>query len=264
MATPTQIRDLHHAKHLFVGVFGWPNAGKTNLIATGANTLIIRPPIEHTDGILKAAPNVKEWVVRDWKEMTDDVLEYLRHEGAKWDFVWLDSISGWQDVGLDDIWADVIARKPHRKEHSLDKGEFGINMNRLSQFVRGCVGCDQFNFGFTAWPEELSDEEGNTRLMPWVQGKNMSTKMCGMMKLVCYMERVKKKDGSYVRVLRWAENEDYYTKNQVHLPSDGKLINPTMPKLLDLVEQHRPGKTSTTTTTARRRPRRTAGKKKGS
>jgi hypothetical protein len=39
-----------------MGVFGWPNAGKTNLIATGPNTLIIRPPIEHTDGILKAAP----------------------------------------------------------------------------------------------------------------------------------------------------------------------------------------------------------------
>lgn len=267
MADPDAIQPLGHSKHIFMGLHGYSSAGKTRLISTLPRTLIIRPPIEHTESVKEPAAGVKEWVVHDWNEMLDDVLDYLRHEGKKWQFVWLDSASGWQDVGLDDVWDDTVAKFPHRKKTPVDRGEYNANMVRLARFCRAAVGCDQFNFGFTAWPEELEDEAGNTRLMPWIQGKNMSNRFVGYMKLVCYLERVPKAKGSdeFVRVLRWNESTKYFTKDQIGLPNGGKLVNPTMPKLMELIEEARAAKKTATprkVTPARRRTRRTP--KKGS
>lgn len=230
-------------KHIFMGLHGASSAGKTRFISTLPNTLILRPPIEHTDSVKNPARGVEEWVVRSHEELEGDVLDYLRHEGGKHAFVWLDSISGWQDVGLDDVWADLIAKYPHRKKTPIDRGEYNANMVRLARFVRACVGADSFNFGFTAWPEELTDAEtGDVKLMPWVQGKNMANRMVGYMKLVCYYERKETGKGSakkMVRVLRWAENEDIFTKDQYGLPEKGLMVNPTMPQLMEAIEAAR-------------------------
>lgn len=116
-------------------------------------------------------------------------------------------------------------------------------MVRMARFVRACVGCDKFNFGFTAWPEELEDAEtGEIKLMPWIQGKNMPSRFVGYMKLVCYLERTEtgpKDDRKMVRVLRWAENQKIYTKDQIGLPEKGFMVNPTMPKLMEEIEKAR-------------------------
>lgn len=258
MPKPDQIKPLGHSKHIYMGLYGHSSAGKTRLISTLPNSLIIRPPIEHTESVKAAAAGVEEWVVKDWNEMTGEVLDYLRHEGHKHDFVWLDSVSGWQDVGLDDVWADTIAARPHRKGGPIDKGEYNQNMVRLAQWVRAVVGCDLFNFGFTAWPEELEDEEGNTRLMPWIQGKNMSNRWVGYMKLVCFLERKETKDGMK-RVLRWGESETYFTKDQFGLPESGRMIDPTMPKLMEAIAKTRPASKKTTS-----RKKRTTNTKKRS
>ncbi len=240
MAKPDTIQPLGRTKHIFFGLHGPSSAGKTRFIATLPNTLILRPPIEHTESVKDPAPGVEEWVVKDWNEMLDDVLDYLRHEGKNHDFVWLDSISGWQDVGLDDVWEDTVAARPHRKKTPIDKGEYNANFVRLARFVRAAVGCDQFNFGFTAWPEELEDAEtGDTKLMPWVQGKNMANRMVGYMKLVCYYERTMtgpKDNRKMVRVLRWSEQPNIYTKDQIGLPEKGFMVNPTMPKLMEEIK----------------------------
>ena len=158
MPKPDAITPLGHSNHIYMGLHGPSGGGKTTFISTLENSLLIRPPIEHTESVKTPAKGVEEWVVKDWNEMTGDVLDYLRHDGGNHAFVWLDSASGWQDVGLDDVWADVIVRRPDRKKGPIDKGEYGANMTRLAQWCRACVGCDLFNFGFTAWPEELEDE----------------------------------------------------------------------------------------------------------
>lgn len=265
MAKPDTIKPLGHSHHVFMGLHGYSSAGKTRLISTLPGSLILRPPIEHTESVKTPAKGVEEWVVRDWNEMLDDVLDYLRHEGHKHSFVWLDSVSGWQDVGLDDVWDDTVAKFPHRKKTPVDRGEYNANMVRLARFCRAAVGCDKFNFGFTAWPEDLQAEDGSTLLMPWVQGKNMSNRFVGYMKLVCYLERVKVKDkDEMVRVLRWKENDKYFTKDQIGLPESGRLVNPTMPKLMDLIEAARAnsGVASGSKTTSRRPVRRRTTKER--
>jgi hypothetical protein len=229
-------------KHIFWGMHGHSSSGKTRFISTLENTLVIRPPIEHTESVKNPAAGVMEWQVEDWNEMSGDVIDYLYHHGKDHAFVWLDSVSGWQDVGLDEIWADTVAKYPHRKGTPIDRGEYNANFVRLAQWCRTVVKMDLFNFGFTSWPEELEDEEGRTLLMPWVQGKNMANRFVGYMKLVTYLERKEtgpKDDKKMVRVMRWGETSSVYTKDQYGLPEKGFLVNPTMPKMMELIQEAR-------------------------
>lgn len=219
-----------------------PGAGKTTLIGTGGKTmktLIIRPPTDHTDPILGSG--CKEWVVTHWEQMLEDVIEYLQHEGHKWDWVWLDSVSAWQQFGLDDIWQQTIDRRPDRKTGPIDKGEYGLNMTRVLQWIRTVSGMSMagnFHFGITAWSEYLWDETKQREVLkPWVQGKMMSDNVMGYMNIVAYMEVTNKR-----RILRFDLTDDYYGKDQFS-PVGGpeafpkaKLLNPTMPKIMTALD----------------------------
>jgi hypothetical protein len=228
-------------------LYGPPGSGKTRIIGTGPRTLIVRPPTDHTDSI--HGGDAQEKVVDDWDQL-NDVYEYLRHGGAKdWDWVWLDSISLFQDHGLDDIWDTVVAEKPHRARHGADKGEYGINMQRLSRWVRHMVGLQGFNFGVTAHPAELASPDGDQRFMPYVQGKNMSPKICGYMNLVAYLEV--RKGGK--RVLRTTTTDEYYAKDQFDAFPNARLVDPDMPKIIAAIQAARGG---TNNNPARRRKRR--------
>jgi hypothetical protein len=227
-------------------IFGRSGIGKTRLIGSGPNTLILHPPTDHMDSI--RGGDAQEKVINDWDDMTE-AYEYLRHGGhANHDWVWLDSISLFQDTGLDDIWEGVIADKPHRAKHGADKGEYGINMQRLARWVRHMVGLPGFNFGITAHQADLVDESDNALLMPYVQGKNMSNKICGYMNVVAYLEMVKDK-----RVLRTATTDRYYAKDQYDAFPNARMVEPTMPKIIAAIEASRNGKGTTKRRPARRR-----------
>jgi len=226
-------------------VHGDPGVGKTSLIGTGGSdyrTLIIRPPIDHADPIVGSG--VQEMLVSNWEDIFD-ALEYLRHEGESWDWVWIDSISLLQDIGLDDVYESAIdskgGRSGARARFGPDRGEYRINMWRLEQFIRFAVGASLFNMGVTAHSFWFTDPElGNTQLMPWIQGRAMPQKICGMMNLVAYMEVVRREVRGQTResrVLRVNKTERYYAKCQFKTPTGepvfdgGSIYNPTMPEI---------------------------------
>lgn len=237
MAKPDAIQPVGMSKKICFMLYGPPGAGKTKLVGERDQTLLIRPPTDHADSIRVAG--AEEWIVFDWAEM-NNVMEYARHDGAKdFDWIWLDSISLFQDAGLDDIWDGVIAQKPHRAQYSLDKGEYGINMWRLQQWVRHMVGVPGFNFGITAHPQELVEPiSGEIKLQPWIQGKNMSTKIQGYMNIVGYLEVVHQ-EGKDIRVLRTAGTNRFEAKDQFDAFAKGRLVDPTMDKIERLVAKRR-------------------------
>jgi hypothetical protein len=249
MAEPEGIKAVAETKYARICVYADPGVGKTRLIGTSpGKVLIIRPPTDHVDSLFPAdRKRVKQWVISDWDGM-NQALDYLRMEGGGWDWVWLDSASLMQDHLLDDLWETTIAEKPHRARYGLDKQEYGINMFRLGTWMRHMVGPDTFNFGFTAHPASLlpsEDPEEEKKLMPWIQGKNMSPKFCGYMNQVLFMEIAKIGEDPSRRVLRTHATERYYAKDQFDVDvSNHRVVVPGkgeggMKKLIGLIEKQR-------------------------
>lgn len=223
-------------------VYAEPGVGKTRLVGTSpGRLLILRPPVDHLDSLLLPdKTRAEQWVIRDWDDM-NTAEEYLRADGGKdYDWVWVDSWSLLQDVLIDDIWETAKADKPARAKYWLDKGEYGINMGRIGSWMRHVIGPDTFNFGWTGHPAALAspdlDEDGDPveKLMPWVQGKNMSPKCCGYMNLVAFMEVTGK---NRRRVLRTQADTRFYAKDQFDaFGESGVVWDPTMPKIVKLIE----------------------------
>ncbi len=243
MAKPDAIQPVGRVKKVSMLIHGHSGTGKTRLIGTGGKgTLIVKPPIEHTDSI--RSPGAEQWEVTDWDDMWE-VHDYLRQGGHQnHDIVCLDSISLFQDSGLDDIFQHAVDRKPSRKEYDLDKGEYGINMARLGRWVRHMVGMPGFDFIVTGHSFAYDDLDG--RLWPYIQGKRMPEKICGYMNVVGYLEV---KQGK--RVMRFGETGDYFAKDQFDAFGKGRMVEPTLPKLMQTIKAARGS-----TTTTRRKPRR--------
>ncbi len=248
-------------------IHGDIGCGKTSLIGSGGKdykTLIIRTPVDHTDPIIGSG--CQQTTITSHEDLFE-TLEYLRHEGDQWDWVWVDSISLLQDIGLDDVYTTMLDSKgpvgsqarAHRERFGPDKGEYRINMWRLEQFVRYAVGARMFNLGITAhsfWYEP-QDSEIPAALWPWVQGKMMPQKICGMMNVVGFMEvRTKEVRGEKrnIRQIRTNKTEEFYAKCQFKLPdargqfkmdgpsvfgNNGTMVNPTMPKVVEAISKGR-------------------------
>lgn len=264
MSEPSDIQPLAEAKHIRLAIYGEPGIQKTRNIVgrCPGRVLILRPPVDHIAAIRpEDKRRIKNWVIRDWDDM-DRAEEYLREEGGKYDWVWLDSLSLTQDVLLsDELDTEIhqISNNPKRKLFGPDQGVYGRNMFKLAQWLRHVIGPDLFNFGWTGHPEPLQspdrDEDGDPieKLMPWVQGKQMSVKCCSYMGLVGYVEWAGKNRDKIV--LRSKSQDRFYAIDRYHAIPDGTMWNPTAEKIIAAIDKAR-GTRSTTTNKA------TAGKRR--
>jgi hypothetical protein len=241
-------------------IFSDAGGGKTTLIGSGGkeyNILLIRSPEDHVDCIIGSGVN--EVVVHDWEDM-GEVQQMLHHEGEKYDWVWLE-FGMWQDRGLRDVYGvaldragpDGSAARNHRKQFGPDKGEYQINMNRISELVSDLSSSEMFHFGMTAQPwigpkiktdDEIDVDESSPseEVQPWVQGKNMIPKIAGMFNIVGYlyvaqaMVRGKRRE---VRKIQFDKTPYIYAKNQFKKPDgtsiipEGHMVNPTLPKFME-------------------------------
>lgn len=236
---------------------GDTGCGRTTLIGTAGKdykTIIMRPPTDHTDAIIGSGCH--EMIVRDWEEIWEG-LEYMKHDGKEWDIFAIDSISLLQDIGLDDVYVGMLdtkgpegsAGRKHREKFGPDKGEYRVNMWRLEQFIRYMVGAADFHIIITAHSFWKTDDEGNEKLWPWIQGKNMPSKIAGMMNFVTYMEvkereiRGEKRES---RILHTNASSQYIAKCQFKTspggPSvfpDGRIVNPTIPQIMETIGKGR-------------------------
>jgi hypothetical protein len=80
--------------------------------------------------------------------------------------------------------------------------------------------------------------------MPWVQGRAMPQKICGYMNLVgrlAVMARLKDGDtykkGDQYRVMYTDLTDKYYAKDQYLGAFKGKMLHPSMPKIIKVIDQ---------------------------
>jgi hypothetical protein len=236
MSKPSNIQPVAKSKKVVMVLSGHPGVGKTSLIGGAPRTLIIRPPIDHTDVIL--GTETEEWVVQDHGELEDSLL-YMKTEGKEeFDWVWLDSATLMDAHLLDDVWDDVIAKKPHRKEYGPDKGEYGVNRFRLHQWIRRMAGTPGFNFGVSA---HLAEVEGLAKpdeilLGPLIPGKDRPQAMCAMANIVARLEINDKGK----RVLRTTLTDEAFGKDQFGFSGEnGRIVEPTMPEIIAAIESAR-------------------------
>jgi hypothetical protein len=190
----------------------------------------------------------------------------------------MDSISLLQDVGLDDVYEGVLDSKgkvgtearAYRERFGPDQGEYRVNMWRLGQWVRRAVSAAEFDLIITAHSFYYEPKGStSTYIAPWIQGKSMPEKICGMMNIVGYgkVEEIQSRGGTKpARVVYWDKGEDdgteYFAKNQFRVggingPSvfpTGKSINPSLPDTWEAIQKGRPVVPGRRKPTAARKP----------
>lgn len=220
-------QSLDRSKGIAMIVYGIPGSEKTRLLGSG-KTLIIRPPSEHTDSI-ELPTDCEEVIVQDWSDMFELYREIHQGLWKEYDWFALDSITLSQEILLEDVLGDAIARKPTRAiqkgglmvpEHGADQGEYKVNMDRLSKWTRDMVALakeGKYHFAMTAYPIEYWDPDVEKEVWaPDVRGKNMIKKICGYMNTVAYIKQVKK-EGKGAQVILTVDNEGFIGKDQFNM-----------------------------------------------
>lgn len=220
-------------------LYGDNGCGKTPLIGSSPKALILNAdPPESVISAKVAGSDADIWNFSDWSD-ADEAFEYLRHtpnHGYEW--VWLDSITGMQFVGLDGIMEDLVAVKPHRDRYVPDKHEYLQNMNRLSTWIRDMAALP-VNLGLTSHPFRWTGgEEEDEMVWPWVQGKDMPQKICGWMNVIGYVRIGKAKVGGVEgnhQLLYTSGRPGYYARDRFSaLPKT--MVNPTIPRIQSIIE----------------------------
>lgn len=253
-------------------VYGMPGTGKTRLIGSSElPTLILHPPTDHIDSI-PSSSSADHIELQDHNDMNDVFME-LQQDGADYTkyregWVWLDGITLMEEYGMDDVFGAVIMKKPHRAEHGPDKGEYGVNRQRLQKWVRDMIGLSkagQFNLGITAHPMMVEDPVTSEDI--WVpqfgdtKGK-LAFKLAGYMNIVAYYgTTAKKSEGDLQRTLL-TDPDGFIGKDQYDIFPKLKsgrhgFVNPTMRDVDEALATK--AKPSTRT---RKRPARKASAKK--
>lgn len=242
MANKPNIQPIRLRQKFVKGViYGEPGTGKTPLIGTAPNALILDADVG-TESAAIAGSTADVWPVDSHNDLLE-AHEYLREEDHSYEWVCLDTGTTMQELGMDDLMQQLIVRKPERNQYIPDQPQYLENMNRILNWVRYMKALP-INFIITAhvmrFEEEDEDENEIVTYMPAFSGKKqgipIASHICAQMNLVGHLKIVKKTvDGKKkkVQVLTCERKGHYYAKDRWGVV--GTMTNPSIPKIMDKI-----------------------------
>lgn len=255
MNRPKNIKKVaFKARHIRPIIYADPGAGKTVLIGTGERTLILNADgKEGTDSAARFNSSADEWEVRSYKDLRE-AHRFLKGGGVKeYSWVWLDSSTLFQEIGMDDIMKEMLVKRPDRDPDVPDKGEYLKNQTRFSAWIRDMRRLE-INFGMTAHIMRIEDEDGEVIYLPAIRGGGgaLSSKICGYFSIVGRLYPRSEKGGKKKKgnaewpgnVLSVVRRGKWYGKDRYHA-LDGRMINPTIPKIEQAVRAVMPKQAKT-------------------
>lgn len=255
---PKNIRKASSApKFIKFMLYGEPGCGKTPVIGSSPKALILNADGPDAVESARAEGTTADiWDMTSWDDMYEAMDYFRRGPGCEeYEWLWLDSASLWQELGLDDIMDELVAKKAHRNEFIPDQHEYLENYNRFSKWVRHMRPLP-IHFGITAMVMSEEDEEGNVRSMPLITGKNQSPRITGYFTIVGRLYVKTAKEGGKTvekRVLQARRSGPYVARDRFQvLPT--RMEDPTIPKIMALVSAGRKSDGSTQVRRVRKRP----------
>jgi len=248
MNVPRSLGEMPRRPRIFV--YGDPGVGKTPLATSAPRTIVLNA--DGGDALESAREQSKNFKVID-VEGHDDLWEFYRWMKVRLDkgqqpadWVWLDSITLFQDLGMDELMVEAVKRNQNRDPFIPDKPEYQKNQNRLHSWVRHMTRLD-VGFGMTAHTmrvvETNEDDEEVTIYMPSVQGGQgtLSSKLCARMSIIGRLYIVEKEvNGKKVarRMMQTRRRGAYYARDRYNALG-GSVTNPTVPKIVEAIEARR-------------------------
>lgn len=268
MSRPRSIHSIQDAESGTINllIYSHPGEGKTPFWGTGGERLLLMDSDDGYESAIASGSKAKRATATTYSEM-EELYDYFKHDTGCQDFDWVvwDGLTLFQDRAMiDDIMEDaMIARKaepgaldrwvPSRKEYFIDH-------NRIGNLVRNFVALP-INFGISCHVMVDTDpNDGQTVWMPAVQGKQMSSKVCGYMNVVALLgtAQVKgpdnKPSGKTVKRLLCQREGKLWARDRFNALGH-HVDSPTVPKITNMINEKRNGTAEAAPTKPRARKR---------
>ena len=252
---PAEIKPLSRRPRRYrIMLYSHPGVGKSRLAGSSVElgpTLILNADgPDGPESMRTAGYDPDTWDVKSIKDL-DEAFDYIRHGGADdYDWVWLDSITLFEEAEMEAIMSDLVRKSPHRDIHLPDKPQYMLRQNHISRWVRRMKG-QRINFGMTAHVmsvgvEDEDEDRDTAQYMPAIQGGQgkLSSNMCAHFGIVGRLHiakrNVKLKGGDTGKkskhVLQVQPSERWYAKDRLSGDRLGsEVVDPTMAKIIGLI-----------------------------
>jgi hypothetical protein len=241
MAKKAPIRSLsERPKFIRAIIYGNPGSGKTPFICSDERMSVLLLNADGLDAPESARAEGYDpavWDVSSFDDL-DDAYKYVRQFPDKYDMVWLDGVTLFQEYGMAQIMEEVVAKKSHRSVYLPDKPEYQLTQQRLSWWVRKMKGLP-VNFGMTAHVMRVEDEDdGEVRYLPYIHGQQgaLASKLCGHMGIIGRLYIAQGREGKTAPALQTRASEKFYARDRFKALGS-RMINPTWAKVMDAINE---------------------------